>query len=83
MVFRRECRRRFSKPLVGVVALASLWLALTAWMRTAYCEPDKSCPELGVMLNPANPIDTLSLDELRAIYTGQRIKWPGGAKSSL
>ncbi len=80
MVSWRGCRRPSSKALIGILALPFLLPAIAAWVSTGRCEPENSCPELGVMLNPANPVNALSLDELRAIYSGQRIKWPGGGK---
>src|SRR5215472_18502026 len=35
-------------------------------------------PDVAVIVNPANPVDTISLTDLRRIYSGEKLNWSAG-----
>ncbi|HYU45047.1 MAG TPA: hypothetical protein VEK84_02585 [Terriglobales bacterium] len=46
-------------------------------------EPNPSRPSLAIIVNASNPVDSLSLEELRKVFLGERSHWPNGRRITL
>lgn len=40
-------------------------------------------PDMAVIVNPANPVDTITTAELRKIFSGEKQSWNGGLRISV
>jgi ABC-type phosphate transport system substrate-binding protein len=54
----------------------TLLLLLAAWAVLAHSQSD-SGTDVAVIVNPLNPVDSISASELRKIFTGERQYWSG------
>ncbi len=46
-------------------------------------EPDSPEGNLAILVNTSNPVDDLSLSELRKVFLGERSHWPNGRRITL
>lgn len=46
-------------------------------------EPNFPESELAIIVNTANPVESLSLSELRKVFLGERSHWPSGRRITL
>lgn len=51
-------------------------LLLAAWALVAHSQSDTT-NDVAVIVNPANPVDSISIVELRKIFTGEKQNWGG------
>ena len=71
-----------------IIGMAVTWLmgvcnhAARAGAPT-YGEQNSSEENLAIIVNTTNPVDTLSLPELRRIFLGERSHWPNGRRITL
>lgn len=67
--------------LVAILAAAA---ALLQWTPQARVEASRPKQEsLAVIVNLANPTDTMPFTELRAVFLGERSHWPNGRRITL
>lgn len=71
--------RRTATILLVVGAAALLQWAPQA--RVAASQPKQE--SLAIIVNQSNPVDNLSLTELRAVFLGERSHWPNGRRITL
>ena len=67
--------------LLPRLALLALGAALLAAPSAASAPP--SAEPLAIVVNKANPVDDISLADLRRIYRGQRGRWSNGRRVTL
>ena len=76
--------QRLHKKIGLIAAGICLWLSTSAGGAAgpsrAPVAPDES---LAVIVNQSNPIDDLSLNELRTVFLGERSHWPNGRRITL
>jgi ABC-type phosphate transport system substrate-binding protein len=46
-------------------------------------EPNPSEQNLAIVVNTSNPVDNLSMSELRKVFLGERSHWPNGRRITL
>jgi ABC-type phosphate transport system substrate-binding protein len=71
--------RRTTTILLVLAAVVLLRAAPEARLATS---PPKQ-ESLAIILNQSNPVDELSLAELRAVFLGERSHWPNGRRITL
>lgn len=71
--------RRTTTILLVLAAAALLRAAPEARLATS---PPKQ-ESLAIIVNQSNPVDELSLAELRAVFLGERSHWPNGRRITL
>jgi phosphate transport system substrate-binding protein len=70
--------------LTATILIVLTAAALPRWMPQARVEASRSRQEsLAIIVNESNPIDDLSLPELRAVFLGERTHWPNGRRITL
>ena len=75
MINLQHKRAAFSIAMVAVLLVC----CLPAQDR----KPVKDSSDMAVIVNPANPVDSISLTELRKIFSGQKQSWAGGLSVDL
>jgi phosphate transport system substrate-binding protein len=63
-----------------------VWLAAAALLRWAPVPVGASPPKeegLAIVVNQANPVNELSMPELRTIFLGERSHWPNGRRITI
>lgn len=76
-------QRRLRRFLMIGITLG--WLA-GVWGRPAQAAPESTEPAtqtLAIIVNVANPVENLSLVELRKVFLGERAHWPNGRRITL
>ena len=73
-------RRTATIPLIVVVGATAL---LLLWAPPARLEARPKQESLAIIVNQANPVDELSLAELRSVFLGERSHWPNGRRITL
>jgi ABC-type phosphate transport system substrate-binding protein len=63
----------------SIAGLILVWLAVCAGVRPAVAQ----LSDVAVVVNSNNPAVTLSLGELRKIFSGEKRTWPGGSTIKL
>ena len=72
------------KRLTATVIIVLTAAALPQWMPQARVQASRSRQEsLAIIVNESNPINDLSLPELRAVFLGERTHWPNGRRITL
>lgn len=57
----------------------AFWLALLACSVFAQQKPNEAKePDVAVIVNPTNPVDSITSTELRKIFSGEKQGWSGG-----
>jgi ABC-type phosphate transport system substrate-binding protein len=64
---------------------------ILSWLAGVWARPAQAAPEstesasqiLAIVVNVANPVDNLSLAELRKVFLGERAHWPNGRRITL
>lgn len=71
--------------IIGVAA--SCLLGVSKWCAQAGASaPNETNPpeqNLAIIVNTSNPVDSLSLSELRHVFLGERRHWPNGRRITL
>jgi hypothetical protein len=76
--------RGLQRKLVLIAMGISLWLgASPGESAPGMGAPGESDQNLAVIVNQSNPIDNLSLNELRTVFLGERSHWPNGRRITL
>ncbi len=65
--------KKYRNHLVRFIAMALLFLVCCAF--AGQNKPTDEGVEVAVIVNPANPIDALSLADLRKIFAGEKQSW--------
>ncbi len=78
---------RFLRRL-SIIAIAASWLVGVSGrpVQARDAAPDTPSPSsqpLAIIVNTANPVDNLSLPELRKVFLGERAHWPNGRRITL
>ena len=68
-----------ARPLLAVLLLA----ALLAPPATTASQPPAQLPPLAVIVHPANPVENLTVSELRRIFMLDTQTWPHGRKITV
>jgi ABC-type phosphate transport system substrate-binding protein len=76
----RTLRRKLVLAATGMCLLLSHPSGRAAGTAPVLPAPDES---LAVIVNQANPIDELSLKDLRTVFLGERSHWPNGRRITL
>jgi hypothetical protein len=76
----QSLRREFGLLVAGICLLLSTSSGGAAGASRVAAVPDES---VAVIVNQANPIDDLSLNELRTVFLGERSHWPNGRRITL
>jgi phosphate transport system substrate-binding protein len=66
-----------------LIVLASAILLLEVSPSGALPAPNASDDTLAIIVNQANPIENLSLKELKTVFLGERSHWPNGRRITL
>lgn len=76
--------QRLRRKLVLIAMGMGLWLAASPGESAPGAgAPGPSDQNLAVIVNQSNPIDDLSLNELRTVFLGERSHWPNGRRITL
>lgn len=68
-----------------LISIALSWL-VGVGNRSAQAAPeaaDSASQPLAIIVNVSNPVDNLSLTELRKVFLGERAHWPNGRRITL
>lgn len=65
-------KRIFCSVIGGLMAASGFWLPLRRVLASGH--------EVEVVVNKSNSVTSLSLDEAREIFMGERTVWPGGGR---
>jgi phosphate transport system substrate-binding protein len=72
-----------------LISIAMWWLAVSLTGPARAGSPDQEQPvnhearSLAIVVNTANPVDNLSMAELRKVFLGERSHWPNGRRITL
>jgi ABC-type phosphate transport system substrate-binding protein len=71
-----------------LISIATWWLALGLVGPARAKSPDQETANhdsrnLAIIVNTANPVDNLSMAELRKVFLGERSHWPNGRRITL
>ena len=69
--------------MVGVAASSLLGVSNQAVRAGGPTEPSPPEQNLAIIVNASNPIDNLSMSELRKVFLGERRHWPNGRRITL
>lgn len=73
--------KKYRNYLVRLIAMALLFMMCCAFANQA--KPKDEDLEVAVIVNPANPIDALTLADLRKIFAGEKQSWGSPGPISL
>jgi hypothetical protein len=76
-------RRRVRSTAGFLIVLVSAILLLEVSPSGALPAPNASDDTLAIIVNQANPIEDLSLKELKIVFLGERSHWPNGRRITL
>lgn len=64
-----------------VLTLSLLWLACNVLAQQKPKETEE--PDMAVIVNPANPVESITMPELRSIFSGEKQSWSGGLRVTV
>jgi hypothetical protein len=73
----------FRVLLLGVFTLAFVWHGVAMDPHPTSPPRVNSTQSLAIIINRANPVDSLSLVELRKLFLGERRHWPNGHRVAI
>src|SRR5215831_19704283 len=75
--------RRFAGVLM-IVAAAVWWADVWPWAGDSSVSQSSLAEQsLAIVVNLSNPVDNLSMPDLRTIFLGERSHWPNGRRITL
>lgn len=72
-----------SALLLGVITIAFVWYAIAMDPPSKLQPRVNSTQSLAIIINRANPVDNLSVVELRKLFLGERNHWPNGHRVAI
>lgn len=67
-----------TKSLISVVAMAAVVVAAATWLLVNVVPAEAAGDPIVVIVNAANPVDNLSMGELKKLFLSDRSRWDTG-----